>query len=60
LLPHGVYEPLPSTGLRGNAAESSQQTGYRRADSGLRVVAIKTECGCDTSDHIGRQELHTA
>jgi hypothetical protein len=44
--------------LRGNAAESSQEPGYRRADSGLRVGAIKTECRRDTSDHIGRQELH--
>jgi hypothetical protein len=58
LLPYGVDEFLRSAGLRGNAAESSQEPGYRRADSGLRVVAIKTECRRDASDHIGRQELH--
>src|SRR5262249_47347573 len=28
------------------------------ADSGLSVIAIKTKCRRDTSDHIGRQELH--
>jgi len=58
LLPYGVDEFLRSAGLRGNAAESSQEPGYRRADSGLRVGAIKTECRRDASDHIGCQELH--
>src|SRR5262249_56114271 len=54
LLPYGVDEFLRSAGLRGNSAEASQQPGYRRADSCLRVVAIKTECRRHTSHHIGR------
>jgi hypothetical protein len=58
LLPYDVDEFLRSAGLRGNATEASQQSWYRRADSGLRVAAIETECRRDASDHIGRQELH--
>src|SRR5215510_4706205 len=58
LLPYGVDELLRPAGLRGNATEARQQPRYRRADSGLRVGAIKTECRRDASDHIGCQELH--
>src|SRR5262249_3284895 len=58
LLPCGVEEVLRSAGLRGNATEARQQPRYRCADSGLRVVAIKTKCRRDASDHIGCQELH--
>src|SRR5262249_57318306 len=42
LLPYGVDELLRSAGLRGNATEARQQPRYRRADSGLRVGAVKT------------------
>src|SRR5262249_25556778 len=57
LLLYGVDELLRSPGLCSDAAESGQQPRYRRADRGLRVVAIKPECRGDASDHIGCQEL---
>src|SRR5262249_12779854 len=58
LLPYGVDKFLRSPGLRGNATEARQQPRYRRADSGLRVVAVKPECRRDASDHVGGQALH--
>src|SRR5262249_61090468 len=58
LLPYGIDELWRSPGLCSDAAECSQQPRYRRADSGLRVGAIKTKCRRDASDHIGCQELH--
>jgi hypothetical protein len=58
LLPRGIGNPLRSAGLRGEAAEASQQPWYCRADRGLRVVAIETERRGNAPDHVRRQELH--
>jgi hypothetical protein len=58
LLPCGVDEPLRAAGLKSDVAQPCQQRWHRGTDSGIGIVAIKTERGSNSPDHLGCQELH--
>jgi len=54
LQPCGVREFLRTTWLCGDIVERRQQRRHGAADSGLNLVAIKSERSGDAPDHVGR------
>jgi hypothetical protein len=49
-----IRKLLRTARLRRHTTQSRQQPRYRGTDGGLEHIAIKTKCGCDTSDHFRR------